>query len=797
MTCPTDEELARVVDGTANADERARVLAHVDECGACLQALAGAAASDQQAAPVPAVGDRLGRFTITGVLGVGAMGVVYEARDPELERVVALKLLRGDRDLSGEEAVTSLRAEARSLARVTSPHVVAVHDIGAAGGHVFIAMERIAGVTLRVWLDARTPALRDIVGAFVQAGRGLAAAHDAGVVHRDFKPANVLVGDDGRVRVGDFGLARRQAIADGVATSPDGAVSTHSVAGTPAYMAPEQLRGEPVTQRSDQYSFCVALAEAVTGTRPERGATKVANRAGIPDRLAAAIERGLAADPAARWPEMAALVAALEPWAGPGRLRARIGLGVGLGIAALAGAAITLRATAREPAPRCDDGEQSIAELWLPARSAQLAKVLGDGAHAEIARNLTRFSSRWASTSNLVCKQGRAARAGAAQCLAVQRTQADELVRGIATLTPTQVDIARGAILALPDPDRCLREGATVSPLPIAMSFEKRLAEVRAEHELGKTKEAKAHAIELVAQTHALGLRSIELRARILHGRTEEILDAKAAIGVHLEASTLALELGDDWSLVDTWNGLVHAHTRLGRHDVGELLFAQANALLVRLGGDPARAAALALGLCIGGWQRGPDFTAARTACAAARKAILADGNDPDDVRTTWVATEEANIAVMSGRYDEAIATYQANVAYRTRRKYRPDHHANLADRNNWGIALVEAKRYREAIAHLTDFVALAPDALDAWNYLATSHKALGDGAGALAAAKRALAIVERGTDVAALCAKAVETTDYAIAAGNTAAARAIAARVKARCTGQSATKLAKLVTSR
>lgn len=274
--CPDEDQLARVIDGAADAGTRASVLAHVDECASCLRALAGAAAGDETAAP--AIGDRLGRFELVAVLGIGAMGIVYEARDTELDRTVALKLVRSDRDLDDER----LREEARSLARVSSPHVVAVHDIGVADGQVFIAMERIAGVTLRAWLEAEPRDVRAIVDAFEQAGRGLAAAHEAGVIHRDVKPDNIFVGDDGRVRIGDFGLARHRASEGEPLADNARPLATRSIAGTPAYMAPEQRTGGAVTMLSDQYGFCVALGEALTGARPETAA--LARTRAVPER---------------------------------------------------------------------------------------------------------------------------------------------------------------------------------------------------------------------------------------------------------------------------------------------------------------------------------------------------------------------------------------------------------------------------------------------------------------------------------------------------------------------------------
>src|SRR5690349_17448959 len=191
-------------------------------------------------------GDTVGRFVVLQRLGEGGMGVVYTAYDPELDRKVAIKLLK-----SAEEGHARLLREAQAMARLQHPNVIAVHDVGTLpGNRVFVAMELVAGATLRGWLKAAPRAWREVIAIMRQAGVGLAAAHDAGLVHRDFKPDNVLVGDDGRVRVMDFGLARLGAADPELSSGSHdtGPLSTPltmagTVVGTPAYMAPELFKG--------------------------------------------------------------------------------------------------------------------------------------------------------------------------------------------------------------------------------------------------------------------------------------------------------------------------------------------------------------------------------------------------------------------------------------------------------------------------------------------------------------------------------------------------------------------------
>src|SRR4051812_7850385 len=248
----------------------------------------------------------LGRFRVLERLGGGGMGVVYAAYDPELDRGVALKTVhvpRIGRDIA--------LAEAKALARLAHPNVVPVFDVGASGDHVYIVMELVRGETLRAWVGGK--ALPEILDVYHQAGQALAAAHAAGLVHRDFKPDNAIVGTDGRVRVVDFGLACEAApeatsdAATGVATGAAlGAAAGESlspvrVGGTPRYMAPEQAAGAAATPAADQFSFGVSLGEALRGD-PGRP---------VPRWIELVIERATAADPGARFPSMAGLLRAL------------------------------------------------------------------------------------------------------------------------------------------------------------------------------------------------------------------------------------------------------------------------------------------------------------------------------------------------------------------------------------------------------------------------------------------------------------------------------------------------------
>ncbi|HEY0993040.1 MAG TPA: serine/threonine-protein kinase, partial [Kofleriaceae bacterium] len=292
-------------------------------------------------------GRRVARYVLLERIGQGGMGVVWAAHDPELDRKVAVKLVHAHK--ASERARGRLLREAQAMAKLSHPAVVPVFDVGAVGDQLFIAMELVDGVTLRHALASASPGAA--LAMFVAAGRGLAAAHDAGIVHRDFKPENVMVGRDRRVRVTDFGIARLAAaddveLTDSITEPWRPLTRAGAIVGTPRYMAPEQRRGEPADARSDQFSFCLALWEAVLGTlphlhpaqiRPSLGSTVTAqpscpvppdsgsassldppgDAAGASDAPAARassrrspawlrriLTRGLASDPAERWPSM-------------------------------------------------------------------------------------------------------------------------------------------------------------------------------------------------------------------------------------------------------------------------------------------------------------------------------------------------------------------------------------------------------------------------------------------------------------------------------------------------------------
>lgn len=367
-----DEALFAFARGELAGPELARVEAHLRGCSDCRAVLAEAARSlEPSLGSSPSADEggptRIARYQIVSLLGAGASGVVYRAFDPQLKRAVALKLLRPEvHDGTQEQAARMLR-EAQAMARLSHPHVVAVYDVGLHEGTVYLVMEYIDGHTLSDWLRAKPRALQEILAVFADAGRGLAAAHAKGLVHRDFKPENVLVAEDGRARVTDFGLAREsdswlleRQMDDQASTELY--APTRGLVGTPAYMAPELFEGGVASPASDQFAFCVALFVALFDKHPFKAGEGIALSELITrvrggtlqhpalteprhERLFGVLQRGLAATPAARFPGIPQLLLALDGAVGRRRsglvlsASALIVLLVALGSARLLGSA--------------------------------------------------------------------------------------------------------------------------------------------------------------------------------------------------------------------------------------------------------------------------------------------------------------------------------------------------------------------------------------------------------------------------------------------------------------------------
>ncbi|HEY5937803.1 MAG TPA: protein kinase, partial [Kofleriaceae bacterium] len=281
MSCPSPDRVLDYLARRVGSEERDALEAHVDTCSACRQLLGELARStivDELVAPDPEhEPTQIDRYRIESRLGGGGMGTVYVAYDPQLERRVAVKLVHPELAVRG--GVERLLREGRALARLAHPNVVGVHDAGVANGRVYVAMELVEGETLAAWLAFAPRSWRAIAGKFVDAARGLAAAHRAGIVHRDVKPENILLDAEGRAKVADFGLAGQPvepATLDDAVRDPDSRITRPgAVMGTPMFMSPEQRRGEEVGPATDQFALATACWKALTEPRPKLNSSEL------------------------------------------------------------------------------------------------------------------------------------------------------------------------------------------------------------------------------------------------------------------------------------------------------------------------------------------------------------------------------------------------------------------------------------------------------------------------------------------------------------------------------------------
>jgi tetratricopeptide (TPR) repeat protein len=505
----------------------------------------------------------VGRYVVLGRLGAGGMGVVYAAWDPELDRKVAVKLLRAEVGASAD-ARTRLLREAQALARLGHPNVVAVHDAGSVGGRVWLAMEFVEGQTLTAWCAARPERRgrwREVLAVMLRAGRGLQAAHDAGLVHRDFKPDNVMVASDGRVRVMDLGLARRGPGDDQRSPAASGALALQvtqagAVLGTPAYMAPEQFEGADVTPAADVFAFSVTLWEALYGERPFAGATVaelVANLTDgrvrapprgrrVPKWLRQALLRGLAVAPAQRWPGMQALLAALAR--GQARATLRVGAAALAALGACAGAAWGWqRAEAAARAEACVAEGAGVEAVWGDAarervRAALLATGLGyaPATADRVAPLLDEHARAWRRARTAACLDRTAdadARDRTRWCLEERRVELQSLVSRLAEADAHALQQAVAAAAGLASPLDCLdRARLARAPLPPAGQRD----EARRVH----AELARAGRLEL-ASRYAEGLAATS-RAR---SRAEALGLAPLAAAARRQVGLLSQRLGD------------------------------------------------------------------------------------------------------------------------------------------------------------------------------------------------------------------------------------------------------------
>jgi tetratricopeptide (TPR) repeat protein/tRNA A-37 threonylcarbamoyl transferase component Bud32 len=657
-TCPSENDLA---DYVTRGPDAAAVEPHLDACATCratvarlLELAADRDVGEAPAAPLPDrapgpldPGARVGRYVVTERVGAGAMGTVYAARDPDLARTVALKLLRPE--LWRGERAEGLRArmarEARALARISHPNVITVYDIGVVGDQIFVAMELVTGGTLRSWLREAPRSWRHVLDVYLAAGEGLRAAHAAGITHRDFKPDNVLVGADGRVRVTDFGLSRADrddaaplpARGEPWESSPPHVTAAGALVGTPVYMAPEQLAGGAADARSDLFSFCVALHEGLYGERPFTGATLEELRRSIhgpvrdppagtrvPAWLRRVLIRGLSADPEARHLSMAALLTDLSR--DPARARRRLGMAA-LG-AVLVGAAAVLGWGARARVPICQGSEGLLAGVWDDARRADvqhaLAEAAGPGtddAWTSTAHALDGWARGFVAMRREAClatrvrgEQPEAQMAARMACLERQLDRVRATVDVLAHADGRVVERSAQIADALPNLDDCADAAALRSPVEPPPAAEagrvaaarRTLAEAEAADSSGHYEEAQTLAEGALREAVAIGYAALVAEAQLRVGIAQAELGRHGPAAEAFLGATLAAETAhDDRLAARAWMRQVRSLAYDGRFDDAHLAARHAAALLARLGGGAVREADLenslgVLALCEG-----------------------------------------------------------------------------------------------------------------------------------------------------------------------------------------------------
>jgi tetratricopeptide (TPR) repeat protein/predicted Ser/Thr protein kinase len=731
-----DDELTQHAAGTLDGQLRADVDAHLAGCQTCLvryEEIAAFVNSKTYQAPISTVpppgkdtrpdapgaqgdeprkplhqGTPLGRYVLLERLGAGGMGEVFAAYDPQLDRKVALKLLRSG-SLSASEGRARLLREAQAMARLQHPNVVAVHDVGTFEDRVFVAMEFIDGETVGQWTRANHP-WREVLRMFVEAGHGLAAAHRAGIVHRDFKPDNVLIGSDRRPRVLDFGLARQASSStdkteklepdaprrtrDDVITKESAPIGTSplnspltrdgAVMGTPGYMAPEQLAGLPTDARSDQFSFCVALYEALYGKRPFGGATLKAHANEIaenklppppagnetPEHIYLALKRGLAADPAQRFADMDALLKALSPIAAV-RGRRTLAAIVGLAVVAAFGVSFSLWSARRLRV--CAGAERQLNGVWDQTTKVALKAAFTDtktsfaaDAWRGVESALDAYAQAWVAAEKDSCEAVR-----------IRKTDSEDLYQRKMICLDARLQRLKSLVSLLETADAEVVANAVKAARGLDRVDDCRDAVALSQH--GDPKDA------------AEREREEALRRGVIQART--LFDAgKYARGVEA-AKAAVMGGGSPRGLADAYLVLGRLQLRAGDNKGAEDSFLEA-AVKAEAAGDPALSARAYSRLYDIMGSVESRFDAAHPWERLARAAYERLGQDPDV--EAELASNSGDVALAEGRYKDAKKEFEK--ALRIREATLSEGHPEVSmSLNNLGAAQAYLHEFDEA----------------------------------------------------------------------------------------------------
>ncbi|QRO00142.1 serine/threonine protein kinase [Archangium violaceum] len=807
--CLGENTLDGLSRGLLSPEEREAAARHLDTCDDCRQLLAAlghdmstpevgtpretSVTEPKQAKPRLTAGDRVDRYTVLHLVGAGGMGVIYAAYDPELDRRVALKLVHDEAlpSDSREEAASRLLREAQALARLSHPHVIPVFDGGRFDGQVFLAMEFLEGGTLGQWLRAQPRTADAILAMFLDAGRGLAAAHRAGLVHRDFKPDNVLVGKDGRVRVTDFGLARlvyqgeqRQAEGEALPRAlPAGAetrTQTGARLGTPPYMAPELWRGAPADARSDQFAFCVALYEALQGERPFTVA-ELADEPGplegrqlprgnrIPPSWRPILARGLAVAPEERFASMTELLDSLEKAASQRKRLLRWGAALGAVTLLVAGMGFfSWRERARDV---CAGARERLAGIWDETRKDQVRTAfLATGSrHAQAAWSGTellmeRYANAWVRIRTDACEATHVRGEQSGELLDLRMAclaQRGEALRALTlVLSAADADVVEKAVQAagqLPSLEECASKEALTAPLRLPQdaatreriqSVRAQLVEVGALLAAGRYEPGRALAREVIDASKTLSYKPLEAEAYLTLAQTyihskEGALAEKA---LH-RALTFAEASGHRLIAAQASIQLAQVHgLMLRRHEQGHLWAELGEAMLEPLGQVPALSAErlFVLGSILRDEGRASEAAALLEEALALQERVLG-AEHPQVARTL---SRLAFALATLDRFEEALAAARRSLSI-NERLLGPEHpecssslHSitfvlALSDRNAEGIPYMQRALAIEERAFGPNHPALVKSLIN----LSNVHSEPGD---AIPILERALAIQEQ-----------------------------------------------------
>lgn len=628
---------------------------------------------------------RIGRFELVEALGEGGMGAVFAARDVELDREVAIKLLHGRR--AGTAAERLLR-EARAMARLTHPNVVTVYEAGTSGERVYLAMELVHGKDLHRFLAQQPRHWREVVRLLVQAAHGLAAAHDAGLIHRDFKPANVLVTRDGVAKVADFGLARsatttHESLDPEITTNRlETLTRTGAIVGTPAYLPPEVIAGGTADERGDQFSFCVAAFEAIYGVRPFAGGTlaqllesiearrivAIGSRS-APRALRRILVRGLRADPRERYPSMRAVAAALEATL---TRRRRVLTGAGALVVTMG---VTAALLWPRPTHRCTGAEDAWADAWSPKARAEVDAAMratghpaAEDASERVAARLDAYGARFVDAHRQAClathergEQSLAMLDLRMACLEDRRGQVRALVELLRVADREAVGRAIVAAQQLPDLEACRGGEATTELLPEDPTVREQvtalrvgLAQARARRQLGQAEPIAKPLVVLQHEADAIG--HVPLMVDVRLDMAEERGQTGEARGLLYDA----LHLAEGHGYVDgqrrAWTALAGLLPYLGEYDPAEQAAAHAGAFVEQLGNDPLARAQL---LEVQAFARLEQSRFDEAVMLAEQAVHTLEAHDPEHFRLGHLYGSLGTIYSLVERNAEAKAMYE------------------------------------------------------------------------------------------------------------------------------------------